>query len=419
MLRSAAAALAASLAYVVLVASSVQAATESNHPAARAERARDLGIELDGTPGPFNAITDVAGVEVGHVTLIRGEGALKRGEGPVRTGVTAILPRGKTSIAPVFAAWETGNAAGEMTGTVWLEERGLLEGPVMITNTHSVGVVRDAVVEWLVDHEWDSSWFTPLVAETYDGALNDVNGHHVKREPRTAGVAGGSRRGRRGRQRGRRHRHDLLAIQGRHRHFLARRTEPDGALRRRCAGAMQLWSPRAVARRWRARGARAQGPIHALHRDVARYLESLGGRSLAGPCRRRAARGGREGSIIVVLATDAPLLPHQLKRLAKRPAMAMGRLGDIGGEGSGDIFVAFSTANAGLQSQQDEVIGIQAFPNPKLTSLFEAAVQATEEAILNAMLAAQTMTGRDGFRVHALPHAQLKAILAKYRRAAD
>lgn len=411
--------------------------------AARAERARDLGIELDGVTGPLDAITDVAGVEVGHVTLISGEGALRRGVGPVRTGVTAVLPRGKTSTTPVFAAWETGNAAGEMTGTVWLEERGLLDGPIMITNTHSVGVVRDAAVEWLVDRKWAADWFTPLVAETYDGALNDVNGFHVKREhalqalasASSGPVAEGSVGGGTG----------MICSQFKGGIGTASRVVDTKAGRYTVGALVQCnYGARErlrvagvpVGRELKDRylpctvgslepgDARWAKPCDVSSKDAAPMPKKrattqreTGAVHGAGPVLDEAGPRGREGSIIVVLATDAPLLPHQLKRLAKRPAMAQGRLGDIGGEGSGDIYVAFSTANPDLQSEQESVIRIEAFPNPRLTQLFEAAVQATEEAILNAMLAAQTMTGRDGMRVYALPHDELRVILAKYRRA--
>ena len=145
------------------------------------ERARDLGVPFRGETGPLNAITDVEGIEVGHTTLIKGKGKLVRGRGPVRTGVTAIHPRGKNSTSPVFGAWFTLNASGEMTGTTWLEERGLVDGPILITNTHSVGVVRDAAVEWMVDQGWPAIWHAPIVAETYDGSFSDINGFHVKK----------------------------------------------------------------------------------------------------------------------------------------------------------------------------------------------------------------------------------------------
>lgn len=375
---------------------------------ANAERARDLGIPLEGTPGPLNAITDVAGVEVGHVTLIEGEGALVRGKGPIRTGVTAVLPRGKGSTAPVFAAWETINAAGEMTGTVYLEERGYLDGPIMITNTHSVGVVRDATIQWLVDQKWPGDWFTPIVAETYDGRLNDINGFHVKREhalqaieaarsgPVQEGAVGGGT--------------GMICSQFKGGIGTASRVVKLSVGEFRVGALVQCnYGAR--------KDLRVAGvPVGYELRD--RYLPcTVGGTTNA--CKAadepKSARA-RDGSIIVVIATDAPLLPHQLKRVAKRPAHAIGRLGGISGEGSGDIFVAFSTAHPALQSEEQNIVSLETYPNGALTPLFEAAVQATEEAILNAMLAAETMTGADNLRVYALPHDQLRYLLKKYNR---
>src|SRR2546426_712634 len=284
------------------------------------ERARDLRIPLDGTPGPLDAITDVPGVEVGHATLVSGSGKLVVGKGPVRTGVTAVLPRGKRSGDPVFAGWFTLNGNGEMTGTTWLEEAGFLWGPVMITNTHSVGVVRDAVIEWLVKQARSLS--------EYDWSL------------RVAGVPVG------------REIPDLLPCR-----------EPCG-------------SPRS------ARDAR-------LAADV--------------------------GSIIIVVATDAPLLPHQLKRVAKRAALGVGKMGGVGGNSSGDIFIAFSTANP-RAAVDTGLARLTMLPNERITPLFEATVQATEEAIINALLAAETMTGADDLKVTALPHDRLREVLRKYNR---
>ena len=368
-------------------------------------RARDIGIPLQGKPGTLNAITDVQGVEVGQVTLISGEGKLVRGKGPVRTGVTAIIPRGKDSTTPVYAAWNTSNAAGEMTGTVWLEERGYLDGLIMITNTHSVGVVRDAVVGWIVDKKWPGSWFTPLVAETYDGFLNDTDGFHVKSEhalqalsiaksgPVAEGAVGGGT--------------GMICFGFKGGIGTSSRivTTPVGQYTigvlvqcnfgaqpdLRIAGA-------AVGQQLKDRYA----PCKTMESPIA-----------ALPACRPGDEKPGDGSMIVVIATDAPLLPHQLKRLAKRPAHAMGRLGDISRESSGDIFVAFSTANPQLNSMQKENISITVYPNPMLNPLFEGVVQATEEAILNAMVGARTMTGRDGHRVYGLPHDEVRAIVAR------
>src|SRR5438477_297565 len=250
-------------------------------------RARDVGVPFDGAPGPLNAITDVAGVEVGHRTLISGEGKLVVGQGPVRTGVTAVLPRGRSSQDPVFAAWFTENGNGEMTGTTWVEESGFLEGPVMITNTHSVGTVRDAVIAWRIQRGFSSEypWSLPVVAETYDGFLNDINGFHVKAA------------------------------------------------------------------------------------DAFSALDS--------------ARGGAVAE------------------------------GNVGGNGSGDIFIAFSTANAGAAKEKG-MSNINSLPNAQMGALFEATVQATEEAVINALVAAETMTGIDGHKVIALPHDRMREVLQRH-----
>jgi D-aminopeptidase len=377
--------------------------------AATPERAREAGVPLDGKPGPLNAITDVAGVEVGQVTLISGEGALKRGEGPVRTGVTAIIPRGKNSINPVYAAWATSNPAGEMTGTTWLEERGFFDGPIMITNTHSVGVVRDAVVGWIVDHKIPGSWYTPVVAETYDGYLNDTDGFHVKTEhalqalakastgPVEEGAVGGGT--------------GMVCFGFKGGIGTSSRviTTPIGTYTvgvlvqcnfglmptLRVAG-VQVGE--ALKDRYTTCTTRPPSPIPTI--------------KPCGPDPKGEKPG--DGSMIVVIATDAPLLPNQLKRIAKRPAHAMGRMGDYGRETSGDIFIAFSTANGQITSDQREKMTLEAYPNGLLNPLFEATVQAVEESILNALMAAKTMTGRDGHRVYALPHDEVRALLKQH-----
>ena len=402
----------AALAAVLLVAS-----------APPATRARDLGVPFEGQPGPLNAITDVAGVEVGHVTLIRGAGRLVPGRGPVRTGVTAILPRGRASTAPVFAGWFTLNAAGEMTGTTWIEERGLLDGPIMITNTHSVGVVRDAAVKWMVRHGWAAEWNVPVAAETWDGVLNDLNGFHVREEhaltaldkarggPVAEGNVGGgtgmvcsrfkggigtaSRR--------------LPADQGGH---------TVGVLVQCNYGARNLLRIAGVPV-----GAELKDvalPCHTGLVDKPRFpvarCDASTAALVAGDAATRA-----DGSIIIIVATDAPLLPHQLKRLAKRPSLGLGRLGSIASDGSGDIFLAFSTANASLKSVDDGTrpSAVAMHPNDSLSPLFEAATQATEEAVVNALVAAETMVGADGIRIARLPHDRLRALLAKYNRLGE
>src|SRR6266700_3078176 len=295
-------------------------------PAQGRPRARDLGVPFDGTPGPLNAITDVAGVTVGHSTIIRGQGKLVVGQGPVRTGVTAIFPRGPTNGDPVFGGWFTLNGNGEMTGTTWLEESGFLAGPVMITNTHSVGIVRDAVIEWLVRKGFEFDWSLPIVAETWDGSLNDINGFHVTKEhafpaldsARSGPVAEGNVGGGTG----------MICHQFKGGIGTASRVLPASA------------------------GGYTVGVLVQCNYGLRPYLRIAGvpvGQEipdlLPGPV-RAGSNDEENGSIIVVVATDAPLLPHQLKRIATRVALGVGRSGGYGGNSSGDIFVAFSTANA-------------------------------------------------------------------------
>jgi D-aminopeptidase len=355
-------------------------------------RARDLGVPFDGNPGPLNAITDVKGVEVGHTTLISGDGPLKVGVGPVRTGVTAILPRGKDSKDSVFAGWFTLNGNGEMTGTTWLEESGFLDGPVMITNTHSVGVVRDATIAWKVkqgkpDQEgyW---WSLPVVAETYDGYLNDINGFHVKPEdafhaldtahggPVEEGNVGGG----------------------------------TGMVCNEFKGGIGSSSRLLDAKV----GGYTVGVLVQCNygqRDQLRIAGVPVGKEIPD----HMIREEDVGSIIVVVATDAPLIPNQLKRLAKRVSLGLARDGSYSGGGSGDIFIAFSTANPGA-GENKGVRQLSMLPNDDLDPLFLATVQATEEAVVNAMIAAETMTGINGHTVIALPHDRLREVLKKYNR---
>jgi L-aminopeptidase/D-esterase-like protein len=397
------------------------AATAAAPP--KAPRARDLGVPFEGQPGPLNAITDVAGVEVGHTTLIRGQGPLVRGRGPVRTGVTAILPRGRASTTPVFGAWFTLNAAGEMTGTTWLEERGLLDGPIMVTNTHSVGVVRDAAVKWMVKQGWESDWNVPVTAETWDGALNDLNGFHVRQE------------------------HALAALDSARAGPVAEGSVGGGTgmMCNDFKGGIGTASRRLPAERGGYTvGVLVQCNYGYLARRLLRIAGAPVGQDLAErhlPCFVRMPakpgmpykqcgtaaaasvaygdeEGSRDGSIIVIIATDAPLFPHQLKRLAKRPSLALGRLGSIASNGSGDIFIAFSTANPELRSVDPNTMprGVAMLPNDRLSPLFEAVIQATEEAVINSMVAARTTEGADGLRAYGLPHGELQAILRKYNR---
>src|SRR5438132_9202487 len=364
-------------------------------------RARDLGVPFDGSPGPLNAITDVAGVTVGHSTIIQGQGKIVVGQGPIRTGVTALLPRGASNGDPVFGGWFTLNGNGEMTGTTWLEESGFLAGPVMITNTHSVGVVRDAVIEWLVRKGVAFDRSLPIVAETYDGALNDINGFHVTKEnafaaldsARGGPVAEGNVGGGTGMIC-----HRFKGGIG----TASRRLEPrDGGF---TVGVLVQCNYGA-----RAPLAIAGVPVGKEIPDLLPCREPCGGGQ------RDPGPGGDAGSIIIIVATDAPLLPHQLKRIAKRAALGVGKMGGVGGNSSGDIFIAFSTANPRAAVDTGLATTIQ-LPNERINPLFEATVQATEESIINALLAADTMTGADDLRVTALPHDRLREILRKYNR---
>ena len=376
----------------------VTLATAQENPPAK-PRARDLGVPFDGTPGPLNAITDVSGVTVGHTTLISGEGKLQIGKGPVRTGVTAVLPRGKDSMNdPVFAGWFSQNGNGEMTGTTWVEESGFLEGPVMITNTHSVGVVRDAVIQWRVAHGQPDPtgywWSLPVVAETWDGWLNDINGFHVKSE------------------------HAFHAIDT----ASSGRVEEGsvgggtGMICNEFKGGIGT-SSRQVDTKL---GAYTVGVLVQCNYGIRPNLRIAGlpvGREIVeDPAYGSGAFAADDwGSIIVVVATDAPLVSHQLKRLARRVSLGLGRNGSISGNGSGDIFIAFSTANSGA-TRPDSLAQLTMVPNDRLDPLFAGTVQATEEAIVNAMVAAETMTGVNDHKVIALPHDKLRAVLKKYNR---
>ena len=371
-------------------------------------RAVDLGIPFAGVRGVENAITDVSGVEVGHTTLISGEGALKRGKGPIRTGVTVIHPRGKDSTQGVFSGWFTLNASGEMTGTTWLTERGLIDGPIAITNTHSVGVVRDSLVAWMVDQGWSADWHAPVVAETYDGALNDINGQHVKPEhvqdallnastgPVLEGaVGGGTGMVCNGFKGGIGTASRTLSIEG--------RSFTVGVL----VQCNYNWDGTDL--RLGSQAVADKLPV-GEHCHVDTTIDrTLPWYPYCDPVDVSLNDRTRDGSIIVVMATDAPLLPHQLTRLAKRPSLALGRLGAISTPGSGDIFVAFSTGNA--EAMDENNFGTATvFPNYALGAIFRAGIDATEEAIVNAMVAANTSIGIDGLRVKALPHAEVRAL---------
>jgi L-aminopeptidase/D-esterase-like protein len=366
-------------------------------------RARDLGIPFVGTTGEFNAITDVEGVEVGYSTIISGEGENIIGKGPVRTGVTAIFPRGRAKkFSPVYANWYSLNGNGEMTGTTWVTESGFLETPIMITNTNSVGVVRDAILKWYVDTDWYSGenlWYTyPVVAETYDGVLNDIYGFHVKEKhvveainnATTGKIAEGNVGGGTGMM--------CLGYKGgtgtSSRVFsINDSTYTVGAIVQSNFGAKRNLSIAGV-------------PVGVELKDVLNY-------ELKAPPKSRREEG--DGSIIVIIATDVPLLPHQLKRIAQRIPLGVGIVGGRGSNGSGDIFLAFSTANEGAFNR-DNITTAESMSNDRLLPVFEATVQVVEEAIINAMVAAETMEGINGNKAYALPHDLLIKILKKYNR---
>jgi len=362
-------------------------------------RARDLGVPFEGTPGSLNAITDVKGIEVGHTTLISGEGKLQVGVGPVRTGVTAIIPRGKQSANdPVFAGWFSLNGNGEMTGTTWIEESGFLEGPIMITNTHSVGVVRDATIAWRVKHgPPDSSgywWSLPIVAETYDGYLNDINGFHVKAN------------------------HVFEALDGAKSGAVSE-GNVGGGTGMVCYGFKGGIGTSSRKLDQQAGGYTVGVLVQANFgpRNQLRIAGVPAGTEITEGTLSSNTGEPRDdvGSIIIVVATDAPLLSHQLKRLARRAALGVARTGSSSGNGSGDIFVAFSTANPEA-AKNTGTIQLTMLPNDRMNPLFDATVQATEEAIINALVASETMIGIDGHKVIALPHDRLKQVLKKYNR---
>jgi L-aminopeptidase/D-esterase-like protein len=362
-------------------------------------RARDLGVPFEGAPGQFNAITDVAGVEVGYTTLISGQGKLVTGKGPVRTGVTAIIPRGHDSLNdPVYAGVFSLNGNGEMTGTAWIEESGFLEGPVVITNTHSVGVARDAVIAWRVKHGAADTtgywWSLPVVAETWDGWLNDVNGFHVKPE------------------------HVFHALDTAH----------GGAIEEGSVGG----GTGMICYEFKGGSGTASRRIDisvgkdqpAQNYIVGVFVQANCGRrpqlTIAGAPVGKEIPGSvykeETGSIIIVIATDAPLLPNQLKRLARRASLGLARTGSISGNGSGDLFIAFSTANPNVANPNQLTHSVQTIPNDLMDPIFSGVVQATEEAIMNALVDNQTMTGANNHRVEALPHDRLREILKKYGR---
>jgi L-aminopeptidase/D-esterase-like protein len=374
-------------------------------------RARELGILIGGTAGRLSAITDVTGVEVGYTTLISGSGKLVVGQGPVRTGVTVIHPRGKSNPDPVFGAWFTLNGNGEMTGTTWLQEGGFLEGPVAITNTHSVGVVRDAIIAWQLQHgALPPGGALPVVAETYDGGLNDIDGFHVKPEhvfaALDAATSGPLMEGNVGGGTG-------MVCHG-FKGGTGTASRVTGGLTVGVLVQCNCCSRRDLSI--------AGVPVGLEITDLLPCTASSTG---AGGRNGRRCGGGTppddeelyraDGSIIIVVATDAPLLPHQLKRMATRAALGVGRMGGKGENGSGDIFLAFSTANPHA-AYATTTANVAMLPNERISALFTATVQATEEAIVNALLGAETMTGANDRRVYALPLDRLREAMRKYGR---
>ncbi len=349
-------------------------------------RARDLGVPFNGTPGPLNAITDIAGVEVGHTTLIRDPG--------VRTGVTVVWPRGKASTDSAFAGWYSQNGNGEMTGTTWIEESGFILGPVMITNTHSVGVVRDAFIQWEVTNHRQQSWSLPVVAETYDGFLNDINGFHVKPE------------------------HVVAALDGSHSGRVDEGAVGGGT------GMVCYGFKGGIGTSSRKAGDYTVGVLvqcNCGRRDQLTIAGVPVGKEIGNRQVVRQVDPGQPGikedvgSIIIVVGTDAPVLPHQLKRLARRATMGLARTGSTSSNGSGDIFIAFSTANPGAVKRTG-VQDLKMLANDQMNGLFDSTAEATEEAIVNAMVGAETVTGFQGHQVTRLPHDALRDALRKYNR---
>jgi len=365
-------------------------------------RARDLGIPFEGTPGKLNAITDVPGVEVGYTTLISGEGKLEVGKGPVRTGVTAILPRGHASLNdPVYSGFFSLNGNGEMTGTAWVEESGFLEGPIVVTNTHSVGVARDAVIAWLVKQRTGSQnlWSLPVVAETWDGWLNDINGFHVKPEDvwhaldtahggaiEEGSVGGGT---------------GMICYEFKGGNGTASRVVSVAVAAGGDPGSQKASRAYTVGVFLQANfGRRPQLMIAGI--PV--------GKEIPGEVYKK-----ENGSCIAVVATDAPLLPNQLKRLARRVSLGLARTGTISGNTSGDLFIAFSIDNPNVASTDQITHDVQTIPNDLMDPLFAGVVQATEEAVVNALIDNRSMTGRDNHRVEALPHDRLREIMKRVR----
>lgn len=355
-------------------------------------RARGLGIPFEGTPGPLNSVTDVDGVRVGYTTLISGDGPLVVGKGPVRTGVTALLPRPPEAVSrSLFAGYAVLNGAGEMTGTIWIEEAGRCAGPITITNTHSCGIARDATLKWMVKNASQPRppWWLPVAAETADGYLNDINGFHVREE------------------------HVLAAID----------SAAGGQIEEGSVGggtgmiAYEFKGGSGTASRViKTAGGSFTVGVFVQANFGARSQLTIAGVPVGKHLTQGTWRKSDEGSIIAVVITDAPLLPHQLRRIARRAGLGVGRSGSTSGHGSGDIFLAVSTANAGAAAETAAIASAAFLPEEQIEPIFTATVQATDEAIINAMVASDTMAGRDGHTVLALPHKELQEIMRRYGR---
>lgn len=372
----------------------IAAGTAAPAAAAVGVRARDLGIPFEGTPGPLNAITDVPGVEVGHRTLVRGSGKRKPGRGPVRTGVTALFPRGKGNLTPVFGGWFSLNGNGELTGTAWIDEMGTVDGPILFTNTHSVGVVRDAVVKWWGKRKLDPDTTPlPVVGETWDGYLNDIEGQHVttddalkamddaKGGPVAEGNVGGGT--------------GMICY------------EYKGGIG---TASRVVMTPQ---------GKFTLGVLVQANFGLRHQLRLGGvplGRRLGEEDLVWSATTKKEtGSLLIAIGTDAPLLPHQLKRLARRAGMGIARLGSVSGDSSGDLFLAFSTGGPTKAPAKGAALTAKYLPNAELDGLFTATVESVEEAVVNALVAAETMEGGDGRKVVRLPVEKVRALLGEHK----
>ena len=362
-------------------------------------RGRGLGLPFAANCGVNNAITDVPGVEVGFTTLIEGEGDLVIGKGPVRTGVTAVLPRGHTEeLPPVWAAMFSLNGNGEMTGAHWINEAGYFTGPICITNTHGIGAVHEASTRWMLKQYGaefgEYAWALPVVAETCDAHLNDMNGFHVRPEhvvaaldsakggPLEEGSVGGGT--------------GMICYEYKGGTGTASRTVELGG------------------------GAYTVGALVQANHGIRDWLQICGapvGKHLTD----NLLWPREQGSIIAVIGTDVPLLPIQLQRLAKRISIGVGRAGTPSGNNSGDIFLAFSTANPNSEGSGGAraLRQLDFVPHEALDPVFNAVVESVDEAVINALVAAEDMTGRDGHFVASIDHAKLQELMARYGRAAD